>query len=77
MSRILRGSRRSGTGLAVQMMIGVPYATNVGFDGYALEAAGGLEIDREYSQELFELFQSKIETYMKLLEKYPDIKVVV
>jgi hypothetical protein len=77
MSRILRGSRRSGTGLAVQLMIGVPYATNVGFDSYTLEAAGGLEINREYSQELFGLFQSKIETYMKLLEKYPDIKVVV
>lgn len=76
MSRILRGSRRAGTGLAVQMMIGVPYATNVGIDKYELEVAKS-SLTSQYSDELFDLFRNKLETYMKLLEKYPDIKVVI
>lgn len=85
MSRILRGSRRSGTGLAAQLMIGVPYAGNVGISEGRIDLWSGNSVDpgfhykwkHQYSEAIFDHFKGILESYMKLLEKYPDIKVVV
>ena len=61
MQRIERPSRRSGTGLVAQLMVGVPYAQEVDWKD-------------EYFQPLSEKFVANLGDTMKYLEKY---KVVV
>ena len=71
MQRLLRPSRRSSTGLVGQMMVGVPYAGNVG--GQDSEEGG---FEATYFQELSELFVRKMELYLNMLEKYPKLSAV-
>lgn len=71
MRRISRQSGRSRTGLAGQLIVGVPYADNVG-GSYGGE--DGSIFNADYFDELSDLFARKMETYVKLLEKYPNVK---
>lgn len=71
MQRILRPSRRTRRGLVGQMMVGVPYADNVGGD----EDENG-NWTNTYFSDLSDLFVRKMETYLKAIEKYPNMKAV-
>lgn len=77
MKRIMRPSRRVRQSLVAQMIVGVPYAGNVGQSSNTVSIVGfSKEINIDYFEELSKLFSSKMEQYTQLLAKYPKMKLV-
>lgn len=64
--RIMRPSRRVSRGLVSQLIVGVPYADNVGGD----EGEEG-EWENTYFKELSDLFAQRMESRLQILKQFP------